>query len=158
MTKVYGSSLMFDACLMDKILPIPPNWWFDAWVACVAAMYSKLAFTPEPLYFYRIHATQSVGASLPTMSGRIKRWKLSAKEYWKASEPQLTDLYSRLTAENNPSMEPHLEYLRGRMELLRFRAELPANPLSRIFRVIPKTRSYHRYFNGWKSMVKDLTA
>ncbi len=158
MTKVYGSSLMFDARLLDKILPVPPHWWFDAWVACVVALHSKLAFTPEPLYFYRIHPTQSVGASLPTLSERVKRWKLSAKDYWKDSEPQLTDLYSRLAAEDSPRMEPYLEYIRGRMDLLRFRAELPSNPLSRAIKVIPKTRNYHRYFNGWKSMVKDLTA
>jgi glycosyltransferase involved in cell wall biosynthesis len=158
MTKVYGSSLMFDARLLDKILPIPPNWWFDAWVACVAALYTKLAFTPEPLFFYRIHAAQSVGASVPTLSERIKRWKLSAKSYWKDSEPQLNDLYSRLAAENDPRMEPYLEYIRGRMDLLRFRAELPSNPLTRVVKVLPKTRNYHRYFNGWKSMVKDLTA
>jgi glycosyltransferase involved in cell wall biosynthesis len=158
MTKVYGSSLMFDARLMDKILPIPPHWWFDAWVACMAAIHSRLAFTPEPLYLYRIHANQNVGASLPTFSERVKRWRSSAKQYWKDSEPPLTDLYSRLAAENNPSMAPYLEYLSGRMDLLRFRAQLPSNPLSRVFKVIPKAGDYHRYFNGWKSMIKDMTA
>ena len=158
MTKVYGSSLMFDARLLEKILPVPPHWWFDAWVACMAAVHSKLVFTPEPLFLYRIHPTQSVSASLPTFSERIKRWRRSAKVYWEDSEPQLTDLYSRLAAENNPSMEPYMEYVRGRMDLLRFRAELPSNPFSRVIKVIPKTKNYHRYFNGWKSIIKDLTA
>jgi glycosyltransferase involved in cell wall biosynthesis len=158
MTKVYGCTLMFDARLLEKILPIPPHWWFDAWVACMVAVHSKLGFTPEPLFLYRIHATQSVSASLPTVSERVKRWRRSAKDYWKESEPQLTDLYSRLAAEDSPSMKPHLEYISGRMDLLRFRAALPSNPLFRMMKVIPETRNYHRYFNGWKSVIKDLTA
>lgn len=158
MTKVYGCSLMVDAQLLRKVLPVPPHWWFDAWVACTVAVYSKLVFIPEPLFLYRIHSTQSVGASAPTASERLKQWKRSAKGYWEESEPQLTDLYSRLAADDDPAMNPYLEYLRGRMNLLRFRAALPSNPLSRAMKLIPETRNYHRYFNGWKSMIKDLTS
>lgn len=159
MNKVYGCSLMVDAKLLMKLLPVPPNWWFDAWVPCMVAIHSELAFIPEQLFYYRIHATQSgVGASLPTVSERVKQWKHSAKDYWRDSEPQLADLYSRLASENNSRMNPYLEYISGRMDLLRFRAELPSNPLSRTVKVISKTRNYRRYFNGWKSMIKDLTA
>lgn len=159
MTKVYGCTFMVDACLLDKILPVPPHWWFDAWVPCMVAVYSKLAFLPEPLFFYRIHAAQSgVGASLPTASDRVKQWKVSAKEYWQASEPQLIDLYTKLAAENSSSMEPYLRYVRGRMDLLRFRAELPSNPLPRMIKVISHANNYHQFFNGWKTMIKDITA
>jgi glycosyltransferase involved in cell wall biosynthesis len=157
MTKVYGCSLMVDSRLLMKILPVPPHWWFDAWVACTVALYSQLVFIPEALFSYRIHSTQSVGASLPTTLDKVKRWKQSAKEYWEYSEPQLADLYSRLEAENSPEINPYLEYIRGRMDLLRFRAELPSNPLSRIIKVIPETGNYLRYFNGWRSVIKDLT-
>ena len=159
MTKVYGCTLMVDAKLLVKLLPVPPSWWFDAWVPCMVAIHSGLAFIPEQLFYYRIHATQSgVGASLSTVSDRIKQWKHPAKDYWRDSEPQLADLYSRLEAEDIPSMKPYLEYIRGRMDLLRFRAELPSNPLSRAIKVIPEASNYRRYFNGWKSMIKDLTA
>jgi hypothetical protein len=159
MNKVYGCTLMVDAKLLIKLLPVPPNWWFDAWVPCMVAVHSGLAFIPEPLFYYRIHDAQSgVGASLPTVSERVKQWKHSAKDYWRDSEPQLADLYARLAGENTPSLKPCLEYIHGRMDLLRFRSELPLNPLSRTIKVIQKTRQYHRYFNGWKSMIKDLTA
>ena len=159
MNKVYGCTLMVDAKLLMKLLPVPPNWWFDAWVPCMVAIHSELAFIPEQLFYYRIHATQSgVGASLPTVSIRVKQWKRSAKDYWRDSEPQLADLYSRLASENNSRMNPYLEYISGRMDLLRFRAGLPSNFMFRAVKVIFKTRNYHRYFNGWKSMIKDLTA
>ena len=158
MTKVYGCTLMVDARLLAKLLPVPPNWWFDAWVPCMVAIHTELAFIPEQLFYYRIHATQSgVGASLPTVSERVQQWKHSAKDYWKDSEPQLMDLYSRLEAENRIEMKPYLEYIHGRMDLLRFRAELPSNYLLRAIQVIPKAGDYRRYFNGWKSVIKDLT-
>lgn len=158
MTKVYGCSLMAKASLVMKILPVPPHWWFDAWVACTVAIHSKLVFLPEQLFFYRVHSTQSVGASLPTASDRVKQWKRSAKEYWEYSEPQLTELYDRLAAAETPDMQSYLDYILGRMNLLRFRAGLPHNPLSRALEIIPETMNYSRYFNGWKSVIKDITA
>jgi glycosyltransferase involved in cell wall biosynthesis len=159
MTKVYGCTFMVDARLLKRILPVPPHWWFDAWVPCMSAVYAKLIFIPEPLFCYRIHATQSgVGAALPTTADRVKQWKYSAKDYWKETEPQLSDLYTKLTAEDSPAMEPYARYVRGRMELLRFRAELPSNPLVRLMKVISQAGNYNRFFNGWKSMVKDITA
>ncbi len=59
MTKVYGCTLMVDAGVLKKVLPVPPHWWFDAWVPCMVAVHTKLAFIPEQLFYYRIHATQS---------------------------------------------------------------------------------------------------
>ncbi len=44
------------------------------------------------------------------------------------------------------------------MNLLRFRAELPANPLVRLIKVVPQAGNYQQFFNGWRSMVKDITA
>jgi hypothetical protein len=55
-------------------------------------------------------------------------------------------------------MKPYLEYISGRMDLLRFRADLPSNPILRAIKVIPKMSNYCHYFNGWKSMIKDLIA
>ena len=158
MTKVYGSSLMFDVRLREKILPVPEHWWYDAWVACVAAVYARLVFTPEELYRYRIHATQSVSASLDTLPEKVRRWRSSAKDYWRDSEPQLRDLHERLRAEEDARFDPFLRYLEGRMELLRFRSEMPEGHLARALKIVPKMGNYHRFFNGWRSIAKDLTA
>jgi len=159
MTKAYGCTLMVDALLVMKLLPVPEHWWFDAWVPCMVALHSGLAYIPEPLMNYRIHANQSgVGASLPTVSIRVKQWKRSAMDYWQEVEPQLTEIYAKLADENSPGMKPHLEYIRGRMDLLRFRAELPASPLFRAAKILRKAGCYQRYLNGWKSIIKDLTA
>ncbi len=158
MTKVYGSSLMFRASLLQQILPVPPHWWFDAWVACVATVYARLVFVPEELYLYRIHPNQSVSASLQTVSQKVERWRSSAEVYWRQSEGPLTDLQSRLEGEEHARFKPSLAYVRGRMALLRFRAGMPANRLVRWVQILPHAREYFLYFNGWRSLVKDLTA
>ncbi len=157
MTKVYGSSLIFHSRL-KRNLPVPPHWWFDAWMGTMAAVHGGLKFLPEELYLYRIHPNQSVSASLQTATQRMQRWRSSAREYWSASEPQLQELYDRLASEDSPGLQPHLAYLQGRMSLLQFRADLPGDRLQRMARILPRSREYHRYFNGWRSLVKDLTA
>ena len=157
MTKVYGSSLVFHSRL-KQYLPVPPHWWFDAWIGTMAAVHGGLRFLPEELYFYRIHPNQSVSASVQTTSKRMQRWRSSAQDYWKASQPQLQDLYAHLVSENDPRLNPHLAYLRGRMDLLQFRANLPQDRLQRLSRILRRSGEYHRYFNGWRSLVKDLTA
>ena len=157
MTKVYGSSMMFHSRL-KKTLPVPPHWWFDAWMATMAATHGGLRFLPEELYLYRIHPHQSVSASLQTTTQRLQRWRSSAKQYWETAEPQLQELHDRLQSEGDSVAMPHLAYLRGRMHLLRFRADLPDNRLLRMLRILPKEAQYRRYFNGWRSMAKDLTA
>lgn len=157
MTKVYGSSTIFHSRL-KQYLPVPPHWWFDAWMGTMAAVHGGLSFLPEQLYLYRIHPNQSVSASLQTATKRMQRWRSSAKDYWAVSEPQLRELYDRLVDENRPQLQGHLQYLRGRMSLLQFRAELPESRLRRLSKILARSRDYHRYFNGWRSLAKDLTA
>lgn len=162
MTKVYGCTLMFRTSLLDRILPVPPHWWFDAWFACMIAIHSKLAFVSEPLFYYRIHPSQQVGASAPSISKRIQEWKEPAKQYSAQAQPQLIELCERLEAQNVeaqniPEVQAHLEYLRGRLALMQIRSNLPSNRLLRLGKVLPAALDYHRYFNGWKSIIKDLT-
>jgi hypothetical protein len=158
-TKAYGCTLMFRARLLPKILPVPEHWWFDAWVSCVATVYEKWSFIPEELICYRIHAGQnSVSAHLPTFKQRIEQWRASARQYWKDNGPQLADLQEKLAAEIDPRFAKDLAYLQGRSDLLRFRAELSDGPVSRRLQVLAKAPDYFRYFNGWRSLAKDLSA
>ncbi len=157
MTKVYGSSMLFHARL-KQYLPVPKHWWFDAWMAAVAAIHGRLVFVPEELYKYRIHPNQSVSARVQTASSRVQRWRSSAREYWEASGPPLGDLYDHIAATDSPRKEEYLAYLKGRMDLLRFRADLPESRLARTLKVAGRSRDYHRFFNGWRSLAKDLTA
>lgn len=158
MNKIYGSATMFDARLKQFLLPVPPHWWFDAWVGAIAASWSRLAFTGEQLYLYRIHANQNHGANPVSTTERIAQWRRTPREYWRDVEPQLTELSERLASANTPRAIESLNYLRGRIGLLERRAAFPENKLARAPKVLSEIANYHRFFNGWRSVVKDLTA
>lgn len=157
MTKVYGSSMLFHARLKEY-LPVPRHWWFDAWMAMVAAIHGRLAFVPEELYHYRIHPNQSVSARPQTTASRIGRWRSSAREYWNASQGPLQDLLDHIDVTHPVRAQQHRDYLRGRMQLLEFRAGLPESRVKRTLQVAAHSPDYFRYFNGWRSLAKDLTA
>jgi glycosyltransferase involved in cell wall biosynthesis len=157
MTKVYGCTLMVKADLLEKILPVPPSWWFDAWLANAIAVYAKLAFVPEPLLYYRIHPSQQVGAVAPSLKERLRKWQEPPQKHVSEAEPQLAELLERLQADSDHVSPSQLDYLRGRLALFRLRSELPASRLLRIGKVLPQLGNYQRYFNGWRSIVKDLT-
>lgn len=158
LNKVFGCTLMFNASLMDKLLPIPPHWTHDNWVACMAALQARLAFVPEPLIRYRIHPSQFYGAAVPSLGARIRQWKIPARQYLREAEPQLLELYERACQNPSPEIEPRLRYLEGRLRLVRLRAGLPANRMRRLAKVLPEIANYHRYLNGWRTIVKDITA
>lgn len=157
-TKAYGCTLMFRASLRDKISPVPPHWWFDAWTTCVAIVYTRLIFLPDVLLHYRIHPAQFGGAAAPTLTERLHSWRTSAEQYWQKAGPQLADLSHRLEKEQDPRLQTTRQFLEGRMELLRFRAGMPSSRLIRWAAILPRIPDYFRYFNGWRSLVKDLTA
>jgi glycosyltransferase involved in cell wall biosynthesis len=157
MNKVYGCTLVFRAKLLEKILPIPMTWTHDNWIACMVAVYSELGFVPEPLISYRIHASQFYGAHVPSLKERLKHWKDSPSQYWEESQPRLLSFQERLDLLNDAETLPSRQYIRGRMDLLEKRNGLPKNRLLRLKAVLPEVANYHRYFNGWRSVVKDLT-
>jgi hypothetical protein len=68
------------------------------------------------------------------------------------------ELRERLVSQQDARYQSHIQYLEGRMALLKMRSELPANRLLRLAKVLPEVNNYTRYFNGWKSVVKDITA
>ncbi len=158
MNKVYGCTLMFRASLLDQVLPIPMSWTHDNWIACMTATHAQLAFISDPLISYRVHPRQFYGAAAPSLSERMKFFKRSAREYWDEARPQLIDLRERLQLQNDPRLQPHIEYLSGRLALLERRASLPSNRFMRINRILVETANYHKYFNGWRSIIKDIAA
>jgi hypothetical protein len=88
----------------------------------------------------------------------MRDWKSSAAQYWEESRPQLFELHARLSEMIEDPADRRLVYLQRRMELLERRATLPTPRLQRLFAILPRVFDYSRYFNGWKSIAKDLTA
>jgi glycosyltransferase involved in cell wall biosynthesis len=61
-----GASMLFEASLLDDILPFPPRYrglYHDFWIARVALALGKVSYVPRPLYDYVQHGEQTLGAS-----------------------------------------------------------------------------------------------
>jgi GT2 family glycosyltransferase len=54
---VAGHALLFRRSLLERALPVPEGVFHDWWLAFVAAGAGGVAFWPEPLVFYRQHAS-----------------------------------------------------------------------------------------------------
>jgi glycosyltransferase involved in cell wall biosynthesis len=62
---VTGATMAFRAAYRQQVLPIPPIWVHDAWIALVVAALADLSLIAEPLMRYRVHVHQAVGVGAP---------------------------------------------------------------------------------------------
>lgn len=59
---VTGACMMFRASLIPHIVPIPPSWIHDYWIATIAAALGyRGIIVDEPLVLYRQHQDQQIG-------------------------------------------------------------------------------------------------
>ena len=71
---IAGCSLLFNAALRRKAGLIPREAIFhDYWVILVAAAFGRIGFVDEPLYLYRQHSQNTVGATTADMSHFVRR-------------------------------------------------------------------------------------
>ena len=61
---VAGNAMLFNAALREKAGKVPPQaLMHDAWLVLVAAAFGHIGFVDEPLYFYRQHGENVIGAT-----------------------------------------------------------------------------------------------
>ena len=57
---VSGHQMLFKKELLHHVLPLPDSFWYDWWIAYIAAGIDRIAFTEKKLVQYRIHKTSFV--------------------------------------------------------------------------------------------------
>ena len=61
---IAGNAMLFNAALREKAGPVPSGaLMHDSWLALVAAAFGHIGFVDEPLYFYRQHGANALGAT-----------------------------------------------------------------------------------------------
>lgn len=72
---VSGNAMLFNAALREKAGAVPPRaLMHDAWIVLVAAAFGHIGFVDEPLYLYRQHGGNALGATsmgLPHLRKRV---------------------------------------------------------------------------------------
>lgn len=71
---IAGCAMLFNAALRRKAGMVPPNAYLhDCWVVLVAAAFGRIGFVNEPLYLYRQHAHNAVGATTADLTHFVRR-------------------------------------------------------------------------------------
>lgn len=70
---VTGATMTFRAAHLPLVLPIPPAWVHDAWIAMIVAAIAPVGLVEEPLVRYRRHAGQQLGTPGASVGEAIRR-------------------------------------------------------------------------------------
>lgn len=153
---VTGATLAFRADLRPLLLPLPPEWPHDAWIASVAAAVGAVRPLDDALMQYRQHRGNAVGGK---RTGLIDQGRhglaLGREAYYRAEIGRFQTLLQRLHAvgigEAAISVEAKLAHLHTR-------ASLPGNRLRRLSGIAVELArgGYRRYARDWKSVAMDL--
>ena len=149
-------------CLIRWILPIPKEWVQDEWIALLAsAGGARGIFINEPLVKYRLHNRQLIGIGSNkklNLIEQFQRARNTKSESYQAKAERIRyildrlRLVNKLTEEATKLFEEKITHLQARQWIHNnSRWKRP----SRVFIELLSGR-YHRFSNGWKSVVKDL--
>ena len=154
---VTGATLAFTGRLRPLVLPVPPGWMHDGWIALLAAAVAPAAALPEPLIGYRQHATQAQGVDRRTLGRQLRlAWTLPRDQFDRERDAYQAAL-DRLSAwpGTNPAV---LATLRAKVAHLAVRSAVRHRRRPRLPASVGELVSlrYGRYSLGWKSFAQDL--
>ena len=162
---VTGATMAFRKNIKDLILPLPEERVHDEWIALLAsAGGARGIFVDESLIKYRLHDKQLIGIGISSdkklnLIEQFKRaYNNSKSEFYKKQAERLIyisdqlNLTNKVTKETNKLLEERIAHLQARQWLHgHSRWKRP----NRVFTEL-KNGNYHRFSNGWKSVIKDL--
>ena len=164
---VTGMTLIFRADLRRKLLPIPPSWEHDGWLAFILVLTSKLEFTPDRLVKYRLHESQQISVPESQLrkvnrlfNGGISVLRTEHISEYKRTVQKIDDLVQRLTGSGWEIDSRQLTMIRGKAQHARMGLRvLTISRPKRIIGVLKSLGGYSRYSQRfYNSMLKDLVS
>ncbi|MDP4183217.1 MAG: glycosyltransferase family 2 protein [Bacillota bacterium] len=154
-----GATMAFKSVYKDRIFPIPKNWFHDAWITFVIALFEDIRFIEEPLINYRQHSNQQVGG-IKNESFSMEMALRDNKMYYKKEYEHYLAAYNKLLQlSSEAQISDKLVKMTGqRVDYLKWRSDMPNAKYKRFSKVMKNlvTLQYHRYANGFLSAAKDL--
>lgn len=151
-----GACMAFRSTFLADILPIPPGWLHDHWIALVIALRVNIAVVDECLNLYRQHDRQVVGARHESMISNAMQRRNSAGVHYERQVEMWTALRDRVI--DRQYERTSIELVEARLELARDRLKLHSKGIGRvpiIFKNLVRG-NYHRYARGIQSAAADL--
>lgn len=157
---VTGATMAFRAENRDWILPISNQWVHDAWIALLSsAIGIKGDFIEEPLIKYRQHHQQStIGGRRRNLHEQFQQAYKTRSESYKIMANEFECIIKRLNSMHKLTKKDE-KLLEIKIEHLKIRQKIYSCKKWKCYHLICReflNGHYHRFSNGWKSMVKDL--
>lgn len=155
----YGSSIAFLAVYRNLFLPFPTNTFFihDNWIALMISAVAGVSIIEECLILYRQHSSQSVGI-LKNDSNRNSAFNsLKRNNSYNETINQLD--IAKMKLEKSPySVKKSISKINKAKKHILMRANLPKKSFVRFFTVNFELMkgNYHRYYNGFRSAMRDI--
>ncbi len=148
---VTGATLAIRAELRDVMLPIPPIWGHEQWMALLAATFGELRMVDEPLIQYRLHERQQIG--LRPMPLDFKARQANRQKRRSERQERAHDYWQRVRSTSRP-VGPWAMMLAN----LDARMTLPESRWRRALVVLREWAAgrYQWETNPWKTAWKDL--
>jgi glycosyltransferase involved in cell wall biosynthesis len=153
---ITGAGTMIRKDLLALAAPFPTTWLHDEWLGIVAALRSELAVLEDPLFFYRQHPSNQVGAQRRSLKDALRLTTGSQSERSRRNFARALDLHRR-------SSEWALSESKSKVVEKKYLFELArANySPSRLRRILPIamqliTGRYFAVSRGWRAVMLDL--
>jgi len=154
---VTGATLGFQKELSNALLPIPPEWPHDEWIALIAGAAGGLFPIDECLISYRQHRENVTGGRKRTIWEEMRSAKeLNRYEWYNDEIKKLLVLRERLDALGIATSIQ--KKLLDKIAHLEARQALPKSRLKRLPAIAHEVRSgrYTAYARNWGSIAIDL--
>jgi len=156
---VTGATMVIKASILERALPIPRLWMHDAWIAIIAATSGTLGVVQAPLFLYRQHAANVIGAPRRSIFQRFQEtFKIDRRAYHALEFDRYFCLRERLLTFANINRADAKDLVDLKLKHLKVRSSLPNNRFGRIIPILKEllTFGYFRYSASWQVAIKDF--
>ena len=156
-----GAAIAFRASLKSFVLPIPDIWLYDAWIPTVIAEIAPCRLIPEPLYKYRQHEKQAMGARKKNILVKyIEAKRQENPQFILSIAEQYIFLRKYLLALDTVHIDSKIiAMLDRKIAFYRKRAQIRSLfNLLRLKLVFQEalTQNYTQFALGWKTILRDI--
>ena len=93
---VCGAGTMFRRSFVSDVIPIPPQWVHDAWIATVLSASQRVRHISQPLFQYRQHQAQQIGERRLSLREQVRRARAMGVHYFETELTKANQLIERL--------------------------------------------------------------
>lgn len=153
-----GATMVVRRALVERATPFPEPWVHDEWLAVIGAATGRIDISEDQLIDYRQHATNQIGVSKKTLTGKIVRLLEPRAGRYDYLAKRSVVLLQRLQDMGGAVPRGVVEQARGKADHLSIRVRFPAARWRRIVPVFREaaTGRYGRFSRGTGDLLRDL--